>query len=377
MALQPPTHHASRRAFDELCEWARLSQVTLLGPWTGGGGKFNMICAQGHRCNPAPSSVLRGKGPCRECVGTSTEAAEKAFREHPDLKDCVLIGPWGGINAPFKLICSSGHLITTLPSYLQKGRGFCKRCAWNATEKAEKAFREHPLLEGCTLIGPWKGNSTPYELVCPRGHLARPYPSAVKAGRGLCAECSGKSTEAAERAFRDHPSLVGCTFIGPWKGVHHPFELLCARGHKCAPRPGNIRSGGGPCLSCNESRGENACRVAFQKMGQSFIEQFKVTISTRKMPLRVDFCVPSVRLLVEYDGEQHFSLSWYGRKQPENRARDLDKNAWARENGYHLLRIPYGDFDHIEERIGEAVKWIEDHPSELLTPPDGYFRQYE
>lgn len=109
------------------------------------------------------------------------------------------------------------------------------------------------------------------------------------------------------------------------------------------------------------------CKV--KSKGESYIsswlDKYKIYYETEKSfsgcilknakkPLRFDFYLPSLNLLIEYDGEQHYkeSIRWgWGKKSidkfEEIKQRDLFKTNWARDNGYKLLRIPYFEFNNI------------------------------
>lgn len=68
-------------------------------------------------------------------------------------------------------------------------------------------------------------------------------------------------------------------------------------------------------------------------------------------PARFDFYLPQVGLLIELDGEQHYRPVAFGGisqtqavlNHRETVRRDLEKNAWAREQGLTLVRIGYDD----------------------------------
>ena len=71
-----------------------------------------------------------------------------------------------------------------------------------------------------------------------------------------------------------------------------------------------------------------------------------------------DFYVPGLRLLIEYDGRQHFQKSelWGGHHQLERTQRHDDiRDRFAAENSFPLIRIPYWEFDHIEEILRAAL----------------------
>ena len=91
-------------------------------------------------------------------------------------------------------------------------------------------------------------------------------------------------------------------------------------------------------------------------------------IISKKMPLALMNCISEypplyedLNLLVEYDGEYHYKLvrgSTPELKQKRlelQQRRDKVKNEWAKANNIPLLRIPYWDFDRIEELIDAFI----------------------
>ena len=63
------------------------------------------------------------------------------------------------------------------------------------------------------------------------------------------------------------------------------------------------------------------------------------------------FYLPDYNLLIEYDGRQHFEISeYFGGYEGfiNTKIRDTIKNIYCRNNNIDLLRIPYWEFDNIE-----------------------------
>ena len=85
-----------------------------------------------------------------------------------------------------------------------------------------------------------------------------------------------------------------------------------------------------------------------------------------KSKLKFDFAIlddkDNPMLLIEFDGEQHFYPSRYS-KDPENnvnrfnlvKKRDDIKNKYCIDKNIRLLRIPYWDFDNIEEILSKEL----------------------
>ena len=72
-------------------------------------------------------------------------------------------------------------------------------------------------------------------------------------------------------------------------------------------------------------------------------------------PFIADFAIHSLRLVIEVDGEHHFS--------PEGMHRDARRDAWLSREGYKTLRFTTGDlenaFDGCIEEILRAVGQME------------------
>ena len=77
--------------------------------------------------------------------------------------------------------------------------------------------------------------------------------------------------------------------------------------------------------------------------------------------LKCDFYLEDFNLLIEYDGEYHYKP--VRGSTPENKQKNLEaqqrrdkiKDEWARKNNIPLLRIPYWDYDRIEELIDAFI----------------------
>ena len=67
---------------------------------------------------------------------------------------------------------------------------------------------------------------------------------------------------------------------------------------------------------------------------------------------KFDFYIDNF-LLLEYDGIQHFEYKnsgWNNLEQFQRlQKRDAYKNQWCEENNIKLVRIPYTDFDKLDE----------------------------
>ena len=74
-----------------------------------------------------------------------------------------------------------------------------------------------------------------------------------------------------------------------------------------------------------------------------------------------DFYLSDYNMCIEYDGEHHYKPTRFGGMSKEKakdrfefqQQKDKIKNRYCQENKIKLLRIPYWEFDNIEEILNE------------------------
>lgn len=114
---------------------------------------------------------------------------------------------------------------------------------------------------------------------------------------------------------------------------------------------GHIKSCG-----CLTSFGEERVMEILTKLKIDFVKEKTysdlVNPETNQL-LRFDFYLPQYNCLIEYDGEQHFTYSGAGWNSKDNYEktvyRDGLKNQYCIDHNIKLIRIPYTDFDFINE----------------------------
>ena len=102
--------------------------------------------------------------------------------------------------------------------------------------------------------------------------------------------------------------------------------------------------------------GERAVRQHLAHLGLEYKCEVTFPALTVHGQLRFDFYVPSLRLLIEVDGEQHFrSVYIFKGSLLERLQHDQIKDEWCVREGFSLLRIPYWYIASTEERVEEVV----------------------
>ena len=112
------------------------------------------------------------------------------------------------------------------------------------------------------------------------------------------------------------------------------------------------------CPKCNESKGEKRMSAYLDKEYINHTPQYKIKDCKNKQALPFDEAIfhdvdkTKLICLIEYDGEYHYKKSRHKngeQKLIECQNNDKIKNKYCKENNILLIRIPYWQFDKIEE----------------------------
>jgi very-short-patch-repair endonuclease len=104
---------------------------------------------------------------------------------------------------------------------------------------------------------------------------------------------------------------------------------------------------GSVCPRCPDSGGSKGLRHVLSllnDLGVSYRREVSFPDLRRKNPLRFDIYIEEIKLLIEYDGGQHFYEVeiWGGEEGFEERQlHDIMKDGYCISSGYSLWRIPY------------------------------------
>ena len=96
-------------------------------------------------------------------------------------------------------------------------------------------------------------------------------------------------------------------------------------------------------------------------------------ILNKHRTLNVDFYLPDLNIIIEYDGCQHYMFNTRFHKTLDDYRdqvrRDIIKNQYCKDNNIPLLRITYRDNKRIDEIITTFIKTGED-VAKKLTPKE-------
>ena len=119
---------------------------------------------------------------------------------------------------------------------------------------------------------------------------------------------------------------------------------------------------------CSSSKGEQIIEKWLNSNNVDYTpeyKQFKDLLSDKGNPLRFDFAIfentpkTIVSKLIEFDGEQHYR--WIKGMMTEEDFKKLQyhdqlKNEYCLKNNIPLIRIPYYNFDNIEQILTKELQ---------------------
>ena len=119
--------------------------------------------------------------------------------------------------------------------------------------------------------------------------------------------------------------------------------------------PHNFLDSGNRCPKCGNYKGEIESERVLKQFNVNYECQYSFDdlLSDFGIPLRFDFVIfnklNELLFLLEYDGEFHYKKIYDGHDFEGQVYRDNLKNEYCKQNNIDLLRIPYWEFDNIEE----------------------------
>lgn len=114
------------------------------------------------------------------------------------------------------------------------------------------------------------------------------------------------------------------------------------------------------CPFCNSSKGEKKILEYLLENNIDFISQKRFEDCINKKTLPFDFYIPSSNIVIEYNGEQHYSIprgNWFNGEEGflYRQKNDSMKRKYCDEKGIFLLEISYLDFKNINKILDSNI----------------------
>lgn len=159
-----------------------------------------------------------------------------------------------------------------------------------------------------------------------------------------------------EETFQGYNKPV--TLVCP---IHGEYEILfktlaSTRGRGSCPK----------CVITGTSELEEICYNNIKLFQDERLIIRQLEINSRKK-MFVDFYIPKLNVIIEYDGKQHYEFTSFFQPTYQNFVNQVNRDRcleqYCKENNIHLLRIPYKD----NNRIPEIIKIFFEEGKDITT----------
>lgn len=260
-----------------------------------------------------------------------------------------LLNVVNGTKEHMSLLCENGHLWDINFGDFLYGR----RCSICKKEEEQNKklieIKDHMLSLGYTLLSTrYINNSSLLKVMCPLGHIFHVSSANFKKGR-RCSECY-KYKKLSQSYIEEYFGSFGYKILNSYESANKKLKVMCPDGH-IFYMPYSKFYTGRRCPYCSMSSGEQEIARILDKHNIYYSSQKRFNECKNVNTLPFDFYLIKRNTLIEFDGQQHFE---YGRFDlnlldlMNLKHRDKIKTKFCKDSGIKLIRIPYWEFNNIE-----------------------------
>lgn len=258
-----------------------------------------------------------------------------------------------------------------IPAVHLRGNG-CSKCSGkfhHTTETfIEEANKVHNNKYDYSKVN-YINNSTKVCIICPEHGEFWQTPNHHLRGRG-CPKCGGtaksNTLEFIEKAKAIHGNKYDYSKV-EYINDRTKVRIICHNRDRFGNEHGefwqtpNSHLRGEGCPNCISYKGEEAVQNYLIDKDIKFITQFKINVpkTVRILGfLKVDFYIPSLNTIIEYNGKQHYIANEHFGGQialDYQIIRDEYLREYCKNNKIKLIEIPYTERDNIDNYLDNKL----------------------
>ena len=188
----------------------------------------------------------------------------------------------------------------------------------------------------------------------------------LKKGNNGCQYCSSKKIHPYDSfGYRNFDKIMNWhpdNKISPFKVAKSSsmkYKFICLEcGRAYYKQLNNITHRNDDCPVCGVSKGEYVVENWLNRMSVKYYYNqpyFNDLLSDKGNPLRPDFILPEHKIWIEYDGEFHYKPIRGEVELQRQQKYDKRKDKYAKKHSWKLIRIPYWEFDNIENILTKEL----------------------
>ena len=301
---------------------------------------------------------------------TTEEFIKKAKAVHGDKYDYSLVD-YNNARTKVKIICPIHGVFEQEPRVHLTNRG-CKKC--NHFSPGGKPLTTEYFIKKAKEINgdkydyslvEYKNSITKVKIICPIHGIFEQIPANHIFKKSGCPKCIGKNS-TIEDFIKQASKIYGDKYdysLVDYKNKQIKVKIICPIHGMFETIPHNFLSN----HSCPKCGLENKTKSIGEQKIKDFLKDKKILFEEQKefenlkdkKMLSYDFYIPSKKILIEYNGKQHYEFHKLFHKNYHDfliqKHHDWLKRKFAKNNEYKLLTIPYWDCKIIEEILNKEL----------------------
>lgn len=270
----------------------------------------------------------------------------------------------------FKCKCDCGNETESRMHNLLKGAS--TSCGCGSGKSRTMASKIKNIQYVGTTVGDWEvldltsdGREQFFTCRCKCGGIRSVNVHNIISGKSKDCGCGRKETLSNIMSVIETGNKIGMVTVGPICGKSRFNKTLYTCDCDCGRTNvvldvSSLKNQSNPSCGCvSRTKGEKAVFDFLLKNDIDFeLEATFDDLRYNGVILRFDFYVPSRNLVIEYDGLFHFEDKPKCMDSVEvnyTRVRDEVKNKYCEEKHIDMIRIPYFEFDRIEEILANKL----------------------
>ena len=322
---------------------------------------LNMLCPCGHSIEITFSNFKNGRR-CGKCA--KKIRADKKRYSYKYVKEYIesfgfelLSTEYKGSYEYLKIKCPNNHVYEACFNNFKNGKKRCPYCYGNKKKNIEQIRQYLEHFDYKLLSSEYINNSEKLDIMCPNGHTFKMAYSNFQQGK-RCSECQGIHKYTYEEV-KNYIESFGYNLLSTeYKNNTTKLKIMCRNGHIFEMDFSHFKNHNNRCSVCNISKGEQRIMDYLNDNNVEYIYDspyFKDLLSPSGFLLRPDFIIEDKKIWIEYDGEFHYRDSYKDGAYEKTILYDRIKDEYAQKNNWNLIRIPYWEYDNIEEILRREI----------------------
>lgn len=290
---------------------------------------------------------------------------EKIISKSLELGVEYIKGEYSSVDSVLTFKCKCGEEFERDWRHVKRGQVKCKKCCGNKKYTIEEVKNKCRELGIECLSKEYKNNKAKMDFKCSCGRsFSRAWADVVNNGQTHCSVCCHSTPYTLDEVNEICNSLGIVCLEDKYVNVNTKMKFKCSCGEifeKTFTQIVNLNQFRCKKCSHSESLGECIIREFLEKNNIEFKQEYRIEDCRNKNPLPFDFAIlqdNTVKLLIEFDGIQHFKpRDGFGGEQEYNTriVNDEIKDNYCKLNGIKLIRIPYWEIRRIEEILTQLL----------------------